>query len=1140
MKNRSAIIIGLAIFLMSIVPSKLLSQDNPHTKNKVFVSEATKTFFKDYNNSKNRVVFGLPITSALRLVEERHGIVFIYDVSLLKNKTVKYKEALPENVLDAARDIVNGYSLRAVRLNDHSYAILPVVSQDEKAVPKKITNIQQETITGTVTDAQSGASMPGVNVVVKGTMTGTATNNKGKYSLNVPSAQDTLVFSYIGYNSRVIPINGRSVINVTLKPNIVQGQQMVVVGYGMQRKSDLTGSISTVQEQKLSQVSVTSLDQGLQGQVSGLFVKDNSGQPGGGTTIRIRGVNSINAGNEPLFVVDGIPIYNNTSSLTAGVTQGANLNPLAMIDPNDIKSIQVLKDASATAIYGARGANGVILITTKEGKAGYNHITINSSIGIQKVAKMLPLMNATQYAKLVNDAYVNYGDKPYYTQQQIASMGTGTNWQKEIFRTAPISNTDLTFTGGSNNITYSITGNYMNQEGIVMNSNYNRMSLQSNIDGQLSKDFKVGLHSIISRVKSDLARSATNGGVNSGAILGAIEMNPVMSVYQSDGSYTLQNLPGYILGNPVAQLNELTNQSISSRYLGNMYAQFSPIQGLVAKVSINADIYNNKENYYAPKTILQGQSTNGSGSVGYVKGTTWLNDNTLTYSRDLGENSFKLMVGFTTQGSSTEYLTASTTNFSTDILGYHNLGAASVTNFPANSTGQWDIESFIGRLNYNYKDKYLLTITGRRDGSSRFGAGKKYAFFPSAALAWKLTNENFLKRYKFISNLKLRVSYGLTGNQEIGNYNSIGLLSVNQAIIGNGIATGFVPNTVANPDLKWESTSQFDIGLDGGLFNDHLNVTADYYYKKTKNLLLNVPLPWSSGFSSALENLGSIQNRGIELSLGYKNMSGIVRWEANVNFSKNVNKILSLGPIPYFLGGTYEGHLKIGNEIMVKPGLPIGTFYGYVADGIFQNQQQVDNSGQAGARVGGIRYKDINGDGKITSDDRTELGSAQPKFQGGFSGNIYFKNLELDAVVSYVYGNKVFNMNDVDLTTPTGGHNVLAALVNRWTPQNHSNVYPAANEDRALVVSNRFIKDGSYIKLENITLKYNIPTRLIKSFTADQMQIYVSGQNLLMLTKYDGYSPEANKYGQSNLDQGIDYGVYPPARIYKLGLRIGF
>lgn len=1007
-----------------------------------------------------------------------------------------------------------------------------------------------KTITGTITN-NTGEPLVGASVVVKGSAEGVSSDSKGEFKIVAP-ANATLVFSHVGYVLQEIPVKDKTTLHISLMPNSNELSQVVVIGYGTVKKSDLTGSVVSIKAEDLKDVPVTSFDQALQGRAAGVQVTQLSGKPGAETSIRIRGTTSINAGNEPLYVIDGMLVNSDAGDMSVGVTLGPRIGALSAINPNDIESIEILKDASATAIYGSRGANGVVIITTKRGKAGKGTVTLDSYYGLQDIAHEVKVLNAEQFANFVNDAKFAANQTPVYVNPK--NLGVGTDWQGALFRQAPMASYQISFSGGDDKTKYAISGGYFDQDGIIINSNFKRYSFRANLDRELSKRMTVGTSITYARTSSEGV--LTNAGtIVPGVVTAALLFNPILPVYDStvNGGYTFENDRGTILGNPIADAKEYNSVTKNSRFIGNVYARYKLTNDLELKSSFGIDAFNDDEASFGPNFLKRTQASNGEASVGNVNGLTWLNENTLTYNKSWREkHRINAVAGFTMQKFNNESLFAYAFGFPDGRTGYHNIAVAENPQTPVNNESQWTLVSYIGRVNYTLSDKYLFTLTGRIDGSSKFSEGNKYGYFPSGAFAWRVSKEKFMDKVYAVSDLKLRISYGVIGNQAIAPYQSLSLVGpygqgVFNSSAGSEVYTGMEPLSYANKNLKWESTKQFDVGFDLGLFKQRITLTADYYSKLTYDLLLSTPIPTTSGFSSTLLNVGNIQNKGVDIDLHTINTTGALEWSSSINFSLNRNEVTNLNT---------ETDILLLNASLLRKGQPIGTFYGYIFDGIFQSDEEAANSpvlvGQEPtspnpasiAKAGDRKYRDINGDGKIDANDRTILGSAQPKFTFGFSNNLSYKNFDLSFFFQGSQGNKMANFNSYNLLNFTGQNNVLAdAALNRWTPENPENKYPRALASGSLdvgIFSSAIVEDASYLRLKNVTLSYTLPRKILQKLKIQNIKVYISGSNLWTLTKYTGYDPEANTYGQSTTLIGIDNGGYPQSKIYQAGLTVSF
>jgi len=1088
--------------------------------------------------------------SAMKKFSNEYGISFLYRTDLLDEKLVEFPpiKGDPEDGLKA---LLQPLDADFKELRDKYYVIYSnprnLQSYTSGVNYLKVISVEVEKrVTGKVTE-QNGESLPGATVLVKGTSIGVSTELDGSYQLVIPDEiqNPVLIFSFIGFDTQEVAVGNQTEIDVVLMDNFSALNEVIVVGYGAVKKSDLTGAVSSVKASDIQETPITSIDQGLVGRASGVMVTQTSGMPGAVASIRIRGSSSLQGGNEPLYVIDGFPIY---SGGGFGETGGnAQMSGLSTINPADIESIEILKDASATAIYGARAANGVVLITTKSGKEGRDQISFDAYYGVQNVVKKIDVMNAFDYATLVNEAYANDGLKPVYDSNKMAELQAnpkGTNWQDELFRSAPVQNYQLSFSGGDKKTNYAISGNYFNQEGVIINTGFKRYSGRVNISRNISTKFKVGTNLNVSQTNSNAV--PTDAGGASGVVTGAMKFNPVLPVYSDEelGVYTQVNSPGIIYANPVASAKEQVRESKMLRVLGNIYGEWEFVPELTGKVSFGTDLVNTKFDTFIPSNIFE----SGGVAVARVNGgytTNWLNENTLNWNKKINdEHSISLLGGITFQKNFYESFGASSQEFVNNVLEENSLGSGSVYNQPSSSKTEWSLISYLGRINYNLKEKYLLSLNGRIDGSSRFGENNKYAFFPSGALAWRAIEEDFIKNMNVFSNLKTRISYGITGNQEIGLYNSLPTLTNTTYTIGGALVTGFFPNSIPNPDLQWEKTSQFDFGLDFGFFDERLRFTTDYYLKKTTDLIYDVAVPYVSGFASSLQNIGSVQNQGVELMIEADVIAKTdFRWTSSFNISFNRNKVLELGGEVYKDVGDDDGHLKTGSIHRLIVGQPIGLFYGYISDGIIQNEEELA-AGPVGPTnwVGGRRYLDISGpngvpDGLVNATyDRAIVGDPNPDFFGGFTNTFSYKGFEVNVFTQFSYGGDLFNYNEMELLLPSGGQNVYNKLAERWTPTNPSGIYPKATTNRSAVFSDVFIHDGSYLKIKTLTFGYTFPQSETKILSG--LKLYVTGQNLFTFTDYSGYDPEVSYRGATNLQLGEDFGGYPQSRTFMLGAKV--
>jgi len=1010
---------------------------------------------------------------------------------------------------------------------------------------------QNDILKGTVV-SDEGLPIEGATVQWRHQNDAVRTNTAGAFEITYQPGEHTLMVSHVGYVTSVQSVSANKPLIIRLMRNQNELSEVVVVAYGQMRKSDLTGAVTSVKSEELRAVPTTSFDQALQGRAAGVEVTQMSGKPGAETSIRIRGTSSITAGNEPLYVVDGLLINSDGGDISAGGTRGPRISPLASLNPADIESIEILKDASATAMYGSRGTNGVVLITTKRGKAGKGTVQLDASQTLQSLARKVEVLNGSEFAFLVNEAKLNANQTPVYVNP--ANITEYTDWQDALYRDAWMGNYQVSFSGGDAKSRFNISGGYFNQDGIVISSDFKRYSFRVNAERDITERLKTGVYFTYSNINT--TGVLTNAGqIVPGVTYSALLYNPILPIYDPNtpGGYQFENDRGKVLGNPIAEAKEYVSVTKLNRLMGNTFAQYAFTKDLIFRTSFGIDYFNNQENSFGPNFLKRTQASNGEISLGKTTGNTWLNENTLTYNKAFANNHrMNAVVGFTAQRFLTEKLFVYAFDLPSNHTGYHNIGSALKPQKPSNTESSWSMLSYLGRVNYTINDKYLFTLTGRVDGSSKFAKGNQYGFFPSGAFAWRISREKFMLDQNTIDDLKLRLSYGVIGNQAIPPYQSLALIGpfgegVFNSPSGVEVYTGNEPTSYVYRKIKWETTRQFDLGIDLSMLKNRITLTADYYKKKTNDLLLTTPIPLTSGFATSMLNIGNIDNWGLELDLRTINIQKKLTWTSAVNFAMNRNTITKLND---------DNDIYLLGALVLREGQSIGTFYGYKFAGIFQSDEEAANSpvlvGQeptspnpaSRARAGDRKYHDLNNDGKIDENDRTILGTAVPKFTMGLSNTLQYKNFDLSIFVHGSYGNKLANFNNLDLLNFTGQHNVLReAALNRWTPTNPSNKYPRALAAGSLdqgLISDVIIEDASFIRVRNISLGYRLPTNLLKKIKVQQLKVYFSGSNLFTFTKYTGFDPEANTYGQSTTLVGIDQGGYPQAKMLQFGINATF
>lgn len=1025
--------------------------------------------------------------------------------------------------------------------------------------------LQERTVTGVVTSGADGEALIGVSVQVKERpQVGTITDFEGRYSLQVKS-NETIVFSYIGFKSQEVKAS-KTVVNVELEEDSEILDEVVVVGYGTMKRSDLTGSVVSVGEDEIKQSIVTSLDQALQSKAAGVSVTQNSGTPGGGISVSIRGINSLN-GNEPLYVIDGVAISGDNDS---------NSSVLSSINPSDVVSMEILKDASATAIYGSRASNGVVLITTKQGQAGKTRITYEGYYGLQQLPKKLGVMNLREYAEYQNlrAEVIGFGERAEFADPSL--LGEGTDWQGEIFQNASMHNHQLNISGGNDNVKYSLSAGYLQQEGIAIGSDFERFSARVNMDNKITKWLSTGL-------RASVAQTTQNNTIDSGNIIRtAIEQLPDTPARNPDGSWGAQaeNMYGTYFSNPVAEALMRENYNRGLQMYVDFFADVTLWKGLVFRAEYAGNYYYSNTYQYTPSYDYGHYVQSSTGSRGANNGSNWTLKTYLTYNGTFGKHNISVMAGHEAQENSYETLYASRDNYLFNTIHELNMGDSSTAK---NSSGRGSsaIESYYGRLNYGYDDRYLATFTVRGDGSSSFGPANRWGVFPSMALAWKINNEKFLKDVKWLNNLKLRLGWGLVGNQSASSY-AYGVTMASAASIWG---TGFYAGNYPNDKLKWEETKAWNAGIDLNLFDNRVEFIFDTYLKNTDNLLMQASLPsYVTGIiNSPWVNAGAMENKGAEFTLNTVNISKKdFTWRTGITISFNKNKITKLYTETAGLSGTIDGAQTLTYSTV---GQPVGQYYGYKVIGMFKEESdfyQRDADGnflldKNGNRlpvalpenqhiakdevwVGDYIFEDLNGDGVIDEQDRTYLGNPEPKFSYGFNNTFTYKGFDMNIFINGVYGNKLVNLFRQDFTNPMRNSNLLkevtgiahVELIDPAQPEEIWNVH-VSNPESATVqrlntadgndnnrMSSRFVEDGSYLRIKNISLGYTFPQKWTRKWHIENLRVYMNIQNAFTFTKYKGYDPEVGAYNYNVLLRGVDYARYPSQRIYTVGLNLSF
>jgi len=1000
---------------------------------------------------------------------------------------------------DAMKEVLKNSNLGYELIEN--YIVIKRVEAKPATSPSKTTVPQEKRIIrGVVTSTEDGATIPGVSIVVKGTMLGTSTDINGAYELEVPVESTHLIFSFVGMITQEVAINNRTLINVVLELASLDLGELVVVGYGTESRRLVSGSVGVVSEAEIRDVPMKTIDGVLQGRSPGVYISQNSGTPGGANTVRVRGASSITAGNEPLYVIDGIPMT--TGNYGQVGFSGQGINALSDINPNDIESMTVLKDASAAAIYGARATNGVILITTRRGSQQRTNVNFNGSWGFQEVEKVLPMLNANQWLE-------------YMGKEPDPENPVDVNYLDEVFRVAPMGSYELSASGGDDKTRFFISGNYFNQTGTLLGTDFERINGRMNLDHQLNQNIKIGAslgtsYSLNNRVEGDRSLH--------GVLPNSISRPPVYPIYNPDGTY---NQDGFF-ANPIAIGNEAINEAHSFRTLGNIYADLRLSEKFSFSTKWGMDYLSLREHSYDPVTTRQGATTNGLGIEAQSNVLNVVSNNLLRFTQTINNlHNIEALAGYSFETFQRRSQYAEGIDFPGDQFQYL-LDAGTIRRADATATDR-GINSIFGQVKYNYDYKYIVSFSGRYDGSSKFGTNNRYGFFPAASLAWRLGEEEFFKNLSLpVNEFRLRTSYGLTGNDGIPDFAYMDLYIGRANYLSSA---GIAPAALPNPDLKWETTKQFNIGADIELFKERIAFTFDYYHNVTSDLLFSRPISMTSGYYSITSNIGEIENKGIELALNTVNVTNPnINWNTKFNISFNRNKVLSL----YNDQNLLDLDRYSPNAVII--GQPLSVFYGYRSLGVDPT-------------TGDLVFDDVDGNKVINSDDRVVIGNPNPKFIGGFTSNLTYKSFDLSFFIQFSYGNDVFNATRIFTEAMTyADENQSVEILRRWKNPGDITDIPRADGDNTNEnnrISTRFVEDGSYARFKNITLSYVFDRQLIERIGVRSARVFVGATNLITWTNYSGMDPEVNYRGDSNLLRATDFFTYPQARTYTIGINLG-
>lgn len=1083
------------------------------------------------------------LINVVNMIESSTGFKFSYNFDDLKSAKPVSGNFVGATLYDVLYSISQQAEVKFRQVDEN--ISISSISKSKQNKTNYIEIIQTRTITGRITAMESNEALPGVNVVEMGTSNGTITDVDGRYAISV-SEGAVLAFSSVGYNREEISTGNQSVINVVMTPDIQQLQELVVIAYGTQDKKDLTSSISSLKAKDLGALPVASADALLQGKAAGVQVVQNSGQPGGEVFVRIRGTSSLLGESRPLYVIDGVPMTNIDGQPLGG--GGQRFSALSDINPNDIESIEILKDAAAAALYGSRGSNGVILITTKKGSAGEARISFDAYYGLQSVSKTFDLLGGQEYIDLLNEARVNSGNAPF---DQLTYTGVETNWQDEVFRTAPIANYNISLSGGNERLTSYLSLGYFDQSGTLVGQEFTRLNGRFNLDYKAKSWLKIGTNTTFSNSNTD----RVDADLSSYSVFAnALFFNPNVPVKNPDGTWGRDPLQSGEVENPVMIAEELIHNITNRRLISNVYGEIQFLKNFKLRSTFGIDYMDRREERFIPSYFIKNNPRGSSASSdSFFDEMVWQNENTLYYGKDIEKHSFGALVGLSFLESKRSFFGISGNTSASDMIYTF---AASNINPPNHNISSWGLMSYFGRFNYNYDGKYLVEVSLRRDGSSRFGANNRWGTFPSIAGGYRISAEPFMQGVaNVISDMKIRVSYGETGNQDgIDDFGSLTQYSAGPSYNGNPV---IYKSAVGNTDLRWESTAATNFGLDMSFWGNRLDVVADYYIRTTNDLFYSLALPRTTGFTQINRvNLGSLENRGVELTLSGKILTGDFVWTADFNIAFNQNEITDL----YEFNGESDrvippvGYSSVeGPYGLFRIGEPTVNFYGYKYLGIWGDETFTEIPQEWGTRVkmGDIVYEDVNENfayGRI--DDHQLIGNALPKNTGGFTNTFAYKGLDLNIIMNWSYGNDIYNMTRAVMESMSRERNQFISTASRWSPENPNSDLPrafygssstsgAANTD----ANSRLVEDGSFLRIRNITLGYSLPTDVINKLGLTNARLYLSGQNLFTFTNYTGLDPENQNLGaaQGGIPSlGVDFLTQPLPRVYTLGINIGF
>ena len=1118
-------------------------------------------YSQDVNQSISMNVRNITLKKFLKQIEEKTKIAIVYRNILIdeKNDITLLVENKP--VLEVMNNVLNKKGLQADIINKS----IVIKKADEPRTGKKRVSVVK--LSGLIVD-DTNLPVIGATIKVSGTNSGTITDLNGKFEIDAPT-DGVLEVSYVGYGSRQIAIGGKKTLNITLNQDNKVLDEVVVVGYGTMKKSDMTGSVASLKSDDILKTKSSNFIESMQGKMAGVQISSQSGEPGSNIDVKIRGANSIYGGTSPLYVIDGIQVDVNTNEVaSASVASATSMSPLSNINPSDIESIEVLKDASATAIFGSRGANGVIIVTTKSGKIGKNIFQYDGSYGLAQPTKRMNMLNGDEYIDYQrfldpnssylwidsnNDGKLDSNDTP----RDLSSVKRF-NWQDEMLRTAPMITHNFGFSGGMKNTTYSAGLGYLNQDGIIKNNDYQRYSGRVKVDyaeNKISAGFNLNAsYSMQNGASSAGGGTQYNGVVQFVTLTKPIDVSDVNADYMTGGKFVY----------PTTMIDLAQKNIDLLRVMANTYFNYQLSKELKLQIEIGGNISSSKSKEFYSKETAWGYINNGKAAIQENRSVSWFNREMLTFNKKFGKHNLNVMGGFEFNNYDFENFFIGVANFPIEATGVNDISKAkTVEKYVSNKWGTNRV-SYLGRLNYNFNDKYLVTASMRADGSDKFGSGNRYGYFPSAAFAWRANQENFLRDIEQLTNLKLRLSYGITGNERIPAYSYFARLDNSYYSYNGNLALGLAPAAIANPDLKWESTTQYNGGIDFGIFKNRISFSVDYFLKQTKDMLLLSPVSAQTGYSQQWKNIGGVDNYGIELMLTTHNIdTKNFKWITSINFSKSDNKVTDLGPGVNFIPVTiYGGFFQ--NVGRVVKGESIGTAYGFEWDGVYQledftwqndNDPSIDYKNRifvlkpdlvrvAGSSVkpGSFKFKDLNNDNVVDDTyDRKIISRSIPKHYGGINNTFIYKNFELGVFFDWSYGNQILNEGKYLSEGTQSWMNLRSDFWhNRWTPENPTNLYGtvASQNSTSTFISSYYVEDASFIRLKTVNLIYNFPAKIASKLRFNDINVYVNGSNLYTFTKYSGYDPDISYYNQ--LLTGFDRYSYPKSRTITFGIKATF